>query len=374
MSQDGFYQADELTFIPFDIETTGFKAAEDDYTTTFILHHDGVYQIWINTNGERVNAEDLRESVLEDAPLSNIDLHVCETERELNLNVEDYLQKHTDDNTILTAFNGETFRGNTDFDVPFLRTRCLRTGSPWILDGFWYADTYEVFSQSSRFDTTVKDTPSLSSMKKADLKDFIEHKEFDISYDSMNKGEIVSEIRQNDAITTDDLEQWVLKQNLPDHELEKVNPERVNSFKSSQLKSFIDSLEDVDIPYDSMNKSEIVEAIKDKPFTSDMLIEWHKETGRSIGNTEATTLEGIHEVLIEDMMDNEQWKRNVPFEVEVFEPFDPFDSSGEAVTQYMNSNFKGVILHCFADVARTVNITRMMEEYVPKSDYKPKVL
>lgn len=379
MTQNGFYQTDteDLEFIPFDIETTGFKSAEDDFTTTFILHHENVYQIWINTDGKRVAAEDIEKNILNKAPLSNFEVHVCETERELNLNVESYLQNHTGDNAILTAFNGETFRGNTDFDVPFLRTRCLRTGTPWILSGFWYTDTYEVFSQSSRFDTTVKDKPSLESMKKADLKDLIDSKGFDIHYESMNKPEIVAEIQNSDTIETKHLETWAIK-NLPDSELDNVSSENVNSFKSTQLKNFIDHIEQkldsVDISYSSLTKDEMVEQIKNQRFTEDMLVEWHKETGRSIGNTQATTLEDIHEVLIEDKLHDETWRRNVPFDVEVFDPFDPFDSSGEAVTEYMNENFTGVILHCFADVARTVNITRMMKEYVPKKDYKPKVL
>lgn len=379
MTTEKFYQLNknEIEFIPFDIETTGFKSADDDFMTNLILHHDGMYQIWINTDGTTISAKKLSESVAEGTEITNFDLHVCETEDELLLNVEDYLDKHTTDNAILTAFNGETWRGDTDFDVPFMRTRCLRNGIGWILDGFWYTDTYEVFSQSSRFDTTIKATPSLSSMKKADLQEFIDDMGYDIEYEKMYKSDIVSAINNNTTITSTDLENWASKK-LPVESLEDIDPEDPSSLTATNLKSFIDYLNDssknVLIKYDALNKDELVAAIENEKFTQNMLVEWHKETGRSIGNTTATTLDDIHKVLLEDLTQDEEWRRNLPFEVEVFEPFDPFESSGEAVTEYLNENFSDVILHCLADVARTVNITRMMAEYTPKKDYKPKVL
>lgn len=374
MSQ-GFYDVKEsdLTFVPFDIETTGFKAADGDFVTNVVLHHEDNYHIFINTNGDKVDASEMQKKILKETELENIVLYACETERKLLLNISDYLESHTDDNTILTAFNGETYRANTDFDVPFLRTRCLRNGVGWILDGFWYSDTYEVFSQSSRFDTTVKDSPTLEGMKKVDLKQFVNDMSYNISCDNMNKAEIVNSIEKHKGVSSDALERWADDNITNQEERNKVDCEDPSSFKKAQLQDFIDT-NSIDIPYDSLSKDEIIREIRERDFSQKQLIDWHEHTGLSIGTKEATTLDDIHEVLLEDMTEDEEWRRNLPFDVEVFEPFDPFDDSGEAVTAYMNGNYTGVILHCFADVARTVNITRLMKQYAPKKDYRPKVL
>lgn len=370
----GFFEADddELTFIPFDIETTGFKAAEDDFVTTIVLYHDDMYHIWLNTNGETVDADTVQSEIIEGSELGNVILYVCETEKKTLQNVKDYLDTHTDDNTILTAFNGETFRGNTDFDVPFLRTRCFRNGVEWMFDGYWYADIYEVFSQSSRFDTTMKAEPSLDDMKKSDLQQFVDDMGYEVHYDKMLKDEIIRKINDHSSVTVKTLQNWADNNGI-EVNLEGNTKIPKGAFAKSELQAFIDDMS-VDIPYQKLSKDDIVQSIREREYDEDMLIEWHKQTGRSIGTTEATTLDTIHEAIIEDKMNNESWVESLPFDLEVFSPFDPFVSSGEAVTAYMNGDYSGVILHCFADVARTVNLNRVMEEYAPQKDYKPKVL
>lgn len=365
-----FYEVDknDLNFIPFDIETTGFKAADGDFVTNVVLHHNDLYHIWINTDGEEVSAREIQDEVEDGSELDNIVLYVCESEREMLLNIGDYLDEHAGKNAVLTAFNGETYSGRTDFDVPFLRTRCFRNGVPWILDGYWYTDTYEVFSQKSRFDTTVKAEPSLDDMKKTDVQQFVDDMGFDIHYEEMLKTELVNEIETSSSVTTEMLRSWA-----EDNDVAGVNPEKPGSFRKGQLQNFVDDMS-IDIPYDNLSADELIREIRENGFEEDMLIEWHEMTGRSIGTTEVTTLDGIHEVVIEDRLHGAEWRRGLPFDVEVFEPFDPYVSSGEAVTGYMNGDYAGVILHCFADVARTVNITRAMREYAPKKDYQPKVL
>lgn len=369
MKKEEFYDAntDEIEFIPFDIETTGFKAAEGDFVTTFVLHHNGVYHIWINTDGERSDAQSIRDDVVSASDLDNILVHVCEDEASLLMNVGDYLDSHTEDKTVLTAFNGETYRGDTDFDVPFLRTRCFRTGVRWILDGYWYADIYEVFSQSSRFDTTVKAEPSLDDMVKADLHQFIDDMGFDVHYDRMLKKEIVRAIESHNGVDESTISSWMDSQGID------ADPSELSSLSKKELQSFIDDMS-IGISYEELSKDDMVKAIREEDYQEEMLLEWHEKTGRSIGTSEATTLDDIHEVIIEDSIHDETWKNNLPFELEVFTPFDPFEDSGEAVTSYKNGNFSGVILHCFADVARTVNLNRIMAEYAPKSDYSPKIL
>jgi hypothetical protein len=369
----GFYDLNdsELTFIPFDIETTGFKSADDDFVTNVVMFHQGNYHIWINTNGNEENASEMRKDIIAGSELDNIVLYVCETERELLLNIGDYLESQADNNTILTAFNGETRRGDNDFDVPFLRTRCFRNGVGWILDGFWYCDTYQVLGDKTRFDTTIKDEASLEDMEKPDLKTFVDDMNFDINYDKMSKAELVHKVDNHSNVTADALERWG-NDNI--YDMDKRDPDDPDSFTKSHLMDFIDT-NSLDIQYDNLTKDEIIREIREqKGFSQQALVSWHKDTGLSIGTKQATKLDTFHEAMVEDMMYDEEWQRELSFDIEVFEPFDPFDDSGEAVTEYRNDNFVGVILHCFADVARTVNLTRMMLEYTPKKDYSPKVL
>lgn len=369
MKKDEFYSAepDEIEFIPFDIETTGFKAAEEDFVTTFVLHHSGTYHIFINTDGTVVEADTISEEVIEKSGIKDVLIHVCESETSLLENVGSYLNTHTGDMAVLTAFNGETYRGDTDFDVPFLRTRCFRCGVEWIFDGFWYSDIYEVFSKNSRFDTTIKAEPSLESMSKSDLKQFIEDIGYEIDYSEMLKNDIVNAINTHDGVSKQTILNWSKSKSGV---TTSDDPDDINK---SKLKRFIDE-KSIDISYDPLSKNDIVTAIRERNYKEEMLVEWHEKTGRSIGTTEATTLDDIHRVIIEDNLDKNSWRRSLPFKLEVFTPFDPFESSGEAVTSYKSEDFVGVILHCFADVARTVNLNRVMAEYAPKKGYEPKFL
>lgn len=382
-SMKDFYKtdSDDLEFAPFDIETTGFKAAEGDFITTFILHNNSFYHIWLNTDGDKIEASEVRDSIVEASGFDNIVLYVSESQSQLLEEVEDYVSTHTGDKTILTAFNGETYRGTTDFDIPFLRTSCFRSGVSWIFSGLSYSDIYEVFSQSSRFDTTVKAEPSLDSMKKSDIQTFVDDEDLEVRYDSMNKKELADQICRHDNVNAEILDSW-LESNVEEYSESEDSPEnetakevinRVSPNKP-KLESFVDS-KNYDISYDNLKKSELVSKIRSsKEYDVQMLEEWHKKTGRSIGTTEATTLDSIHRSIVEDKIEDDEWLRNLPFDLYQFEPFDPFDDSGEAVTSYIKGEYTDVILHCLADVARTVNLNRIMVEYAPKKSYSPKSL
>lgn len=425
MRKQDFYKAskEELSFVPLDIETTGFKAADGDFVTNIVLHNNGDYHIFINTNGNKEDASQMQEELKQKSDLDNIVLYVCKDERRLLLNVQDYLDEHTDEYTVLTAFNGETY-SNMDFDIPFLRTRCLHNAVEWILDGYWYTDTYSVFSNDSRFDTTIRANPSLEDMKKSDIQQFADDMGYDIHYNRMRKAELVREVKDHDGVTTDMLRTWAkenitgfeptnlnefdkselksllqeqsiepesedfdelveLGQSLLDDEVIRdwaeenkvmgVNPKDPSTFNKSPLESFVDSMS-VSISYDKLSSDELILEIRERGYSTEMLEDWHKETGRKIGTEEVGTLDEIHKHIVEDMLNDESWRENLPFEVEVFEPFDPYESSGEAVTGYMDGDYVGVMLHCFADVARTVNLTRVMQEYTSKKDYQPKIL
>jgi len=164
--------------------------------------------------------------------------------------------------------------------------------------------------------------------------------------------------------TVEDVIDWVDNQD---------NRSGFSNFKTDDLRDFIDD-KGYNMSHNKLSSDEIVSRIRDTDYTQEDLINWHERTNRSIGTTTVSDLDGMHEVLIEDLVDDQDWKNSLPFPVEAFEPFDPFVDSGEAVQAYANHNYSDVVLHCLADVARTVNISRMIIEYVSTSDYQTKIL
>ncbi len=360
------YNPEELQFIPFDIETTGFKAGENDIVTTIVAHKNNTYHIWLNADGNTVKQTALKEDVLNNS--SNIDdimLYISSSETELLDSFGNFVSNTSKNGTIFTAFNGETYRGNTDFDMPFLRTRFFTNGISWPFTGYWYSDSYEVFSQKSRFNTTVTKEPSVDNLKSSELKQFIDDMNLDIHYSKMNKSEIVKQLNKLSDNIIRQLSEWAVKNNLDDST-------KINSFKKKQLQKFIDDM-DLDIIYKKLSKQELKEEIRNKEYDS-LLPEWYDKTNKSDETMTVSTLDGIHEKIVEDKMNNEFWLKNAPIELELFDPFDPYENSSEAVTGFENEDYVNLILHCLSDVAKTVNLTRIMIEYVPQQDYRPKTL
>ncbi len=360
------YQPEELQFIPFDIETTGFKAGENDIVTTIVAHKNNTYHIWLNSDGNTVSQTELKEEVLDgSSTLNNIMLYVSSSETELLTSFGEFVKNTSRKGTIFTAFNGETYRGNTDFDMPFLRTRFFTNGISWPFTGYWYSDSYEVFSQKSRFNTTVSKEPSLDNLKSAELKQFVDDMNLDIHYSKMNKSEIVkrlNQVKQNISVL---LNEWANKNGID-------NVMEINSFKKKQLQKFIDD-NDIDIIYEKLSKQELINEIKCRDYET-LLEEWYLITDKSDETMTVSTLDGIHEKLVESKIKNESWVNNSSVDLEIFESFDPYEDSSEAVTGFENQDYSNLILHCLSDVAKTVNLTRIMIEYIPQQDYRPKTL
>jgi len=427
--------------MPFDIETTGFKAADGDKVTVVVLHYNNHYQIWVNTHDVTdVDVESMTEEVKESSTLENITIHVHNTEKSLLENLGNFVSEHSTDDTLLTAFNGETYKGG--FDLSFLRTRCLRNGVPWIFSGMEYTDSYDNVAQNGRFDTTIRAEPSLDNLERNDLEQFIDTSPWDVDYSRMKKKQVVEALNNHNDINLESVQSWAESDNstgaplqigdfnagtlkafarsfektpsplspktelivtlkngweyvvesededeaeetiqIPGQTVEDVidwvdnqdNRSGFSNFKTDDLRDFIDD-KGYNISHNKLSSDEIVSRIRDTDYTQEDLINWHERTNRSIGTTTVSDLDGMHEVLIEDLVDDQDWKNSLPFPVEAFEPFDPFVDSGEAVQAYANHNYSDVVLHCLADVARTVNISRMIIEYVSTSDYQTKIL
>lgn len=373
MSNKSFFQynPNELRFITFDIETTGFKAGENDIVTTIVAHDTDTYHVWLNTNGnEDINDTQLLEYTSERCPLNNIMLYVLSSEQELFENFSEFITNLPKDGTIFTAFNGETYRGSTDFDLPFLRTRFFSYGLSWPFTGFWYTDSYEVFSQKNRFDTTITEIPTLDNLKKSEQQKFVDDMNLNVHYQPMKKAEIIDALNNNAFATEENIKLWVESNNITGPNL---SIDKLSTFNKSQLKQFIDD-NNLDISYDKLSAKELENEIKESKYTAEMLDEWYDKTNRSVGTMKMTTLDGIHEKIIENKINDKSWVENSKLNLEVFDSFDPYDSSEEAVAGYKNEEYSNLILHCLADVARTVNLTRIMVEYISPQDYRPKTL
>ena len=134
-----------LSPIAFDIETSGLD--QDAIITVAGFRNDVGSWLVLNTAG-RVADSGTLENELTSCTDTPVKLRVVQNEGMLLEAVSDYADRHLKDGTYLTAFNGETWNGG--FDLPFLRSACLRHGVAWPFNEVAYADTMEAIQ---RFDT-----------------------------------------------------------------------------------------------------------------------------------------------------------------------------------------------------------------------------
>ena len=136
----------ELDPIAFDIETSGL----DDgavLTVAGLAHSLGEVLI-LNTDGRTANSGRLEQALREDST-GNTEVLLADDEEALLGILTNIAHDQLDDNKhYLTAYNGETWNGG--FDLPFVRTACIRHGLDWPFPDLAYAD---VFSFIDRFDT-----------------------------------------------------------------------------------------------------------------------------------------------------------------------------------------------------------------------------
>lgn len=134
-----------LSPVAFDIETSGL--GRDAVITVAGFRNNVGSWISLNTGGRHASGDALCEQ-LRDCSAHPVNVRVVDSEYALLQAVGDYADKRLEDGMYLTAYNGETWNGG--FDLPFLRSACLRNGVSWPFDDIAYADTMEAIQ---RFDT-----------------------------------------------------------------------------------------------------------------------------------------------------------------------------------------------------------------------------
>jgi len=349
-----------INFVPFDIETTGFKASENDIITTISYRYDDSYYILINTDQE--TDESTLESKIKQQSQLNVVLDTFSSEYNLLHSFSNRI--HEIDSAIFIAFNGETYRGSNDFDLPFLRTRYLRNGLNWSFRNKWYTDLYEVYSQKNRFNTTVTEKPSIDNLTKSERIQFINDMSLDIHYDKMNKSEIVQNLNQCN-LSVKSFRNWV-GNNLNYTDLYEL---KYNDLKKSELKRYIDN-KNLNISYKKLSSNELKEEILNNGYSKDMIIDWYEKTDRELGTTDVSTLDEIHNIIIESNNNIE----SLSTQFDIVSSFDPYDDSSEAVTGFENNEYVDLGLHCLSDVMKSWNLIMLIIEYVSKKDYQPKQL
>ena len=136
----------DLQPVAFDIETSGFDP--DSVITVAGLAFQDEAALVLNTAQRPADRQAL-ETTLNQHTSATVTVAVCHDEMELLATLKEISDARIDpDGQYLTAYHGETWNGG--FDLPFLRTACVRCDATWPFPDMAYAD---VLSVVNRFDT-----------------------------------------------------------------------------------------------------------------------------------------------------------------------------------------------------------------------------
>ena len=138
-----------LDIVAFDIETTGFTAADEVTVAGFALEMGA--RVFYQTGEQQPGNV---ERAVRDESAHNVHVSVHESEHELLESMAAFVTGRLAERDVLVvAYNGETWRGG--FDLPFLRTRLAAHDVAWPFTDVAYGDVLPVITD--RFNTTVPD-------------------------------------------------------------------------------------------------------------------------------------------------------------------------------------------------------------------------
>lgn len=139
--------ADDLEFVAFDIETTGFDSRSEVTVVGFALPMG--CRVFCHTDGQR--APKLEQNVQQRVD-THVDVTTHDAERDLLEAVGAFADRRLrDDDLLLVAYNGERWRAG--FDLPFIRTRLSINNVQWPFSDLPYADLLPVVRD--RFNTNI---------------------------------------------------------------------------------------------------------------------------------------------------------------------------------------------------------------------------
>jgi len=139
----------DLAPVAFDIETNGLGPGVVITVAGLAFELGDI--LLLNTAGRTVDEDNLETRLAAHAD-GRVELSVCESERELLTVLADVCGARIDtDAHYLTAYHGETWNGG--FDLPFLRSACVKRGVPWPFPDMAYADMLDVVDRFATNDT-----------------------------------------------------------------------------------------------------------------------------------------------------------------------------------------------------------------------------
>lgn len=143
-------RANDRRQVAWDVETTGF-GWDDEITVAGFWFPTNHATLLLNAAVEHVDPEQF-ETCLEtrvDGP--SVRVRTCPDEAALLAAMHDVVFERFETNyNRLVAFNADSWQGG--FDLPFLRTRCVRHDHPWVFDGVQFADLWDPVKK--RFNTS----------------------------------------------------------------------------------------------------------------------------------------------------------------------------------------------------------------------------
>lgn len=139
----------DLTFVSFDIETTGFSVDETVTVLGFAMPLG--CRVFLNSDNRPVETARLQDDLSTQFNTTvNLSTHQCE--REMFESFNEFCRGNlTAGDYLVTAFHGDIFSGG--FDLPFLRSKFTRLDCEWPFIDLPYTDLFPVFD--ARFNTTL---------------------------------------------------------------------------------------------------------------------------------------------------------------------------------------------------------------------------
>lgn len=138
----------ELEIVAFDLETTGFTVS-DEVTVVGFAFPLGA-RVFLRTDDRAAGAV---ESTVRERADCHVHLSTHGSERAVLEAVGEFAAARlVEDEVLLVAYNGETWRSG--FDLPFLRTRLARLDVAWPFRDMPYADLLPLVTK--RFNTTIE--------------------------------------------------------------------------------------------------------------------------------------------------------------------------------------------------------------------------
>lgn len=134
------HQQRDRSNVTWDIETTGFGWSEE-ITVAGFWFPDGHATFILNADPHSIDEDRITEQ-LSEISRSPVSLRVAGDEEDLLREMCQVVFRRFDrEYNRLVAYNAESWKGG--FDLPFVRTRCIRQGVDWMFDGIVFADLWQ---------------------------------------------------------------------------------------------------------------------------------------------------------------------------------------------------------------------------------------